>query len=104
MAKQATLEWKRRKYEDEGLCLNCYKRPAGGQGGTLTACPECAQRKRDNATARLLRLAQSNISDLPKARKYVRSRGKVQTVEPNVERMLALSERLAALERVRANG
>lgn len=49
-------EWKRHKFETEGLCLNCVKRPAGGEGGTRSACARCAMQKRKAEWRRRCRL------------------------------------------------
>ena len=39
---EATRLWKRRK-RAEGWCGNCFKVKAGGEGGTKTRCPKCAE-------------------------------------------------------------
>lgn len=122
---EATLRWKHRKLEEEGLCFNCNKRPAGGEGGTLTSCAICAEAKRQHSKARKARLAASRpprvaivkpkpvkvararkppTTELPKAKRRIRlyvSKTAEAPYEAGVDRMMVLSERLSALGKLR---
>ena len=43
--REAQRRW-RKKMRAGGLCGECFEKPAGGEGGTLTRCPECAEKHR----------------------------------------------------------
>lgn len=94
---------RRKKAMEKGLCANCQKNPAGGNGGTVTCCPPCAERKRDNAQKRSKRLGLYRVSSkqpLPPPEPHERlSQQYAGHQRKAVELMLELSARLSARER-----
>jgi len=89
-----------KKYKERalanGLCAQCLKRPAGGKRGTKTACAICAETKRENEHKRAKRLRLYKVSSkqpLPPPDPRERPLG------PRLDRMMAISARLSALQR-----
>lgn len=65
MSSEKTRAWKLKKFWEQNICLYCSKNPVGGKGGTKTACPECAQRKRDSAKRRYRNISASRAPKPP---------------------------------------
>lgn len=122
MSIAATNAWKRRKFELEGLCLNCNQRPANDEGGTRTTCAICAEKKRINERNRQERLHPGRLpvhrvkrrkqpTILKPEKKFIFVKAKPEKIVPvpkkqiqaaRIDLMCKLAERLNALDKLRA--